>query len=272
MNYQNAVVVPPSDVSTEVEHQLLRIGYTPDSDDVLNFYAWEHNHVSLADRCVSFDRDTIIGLNRSCLIGEYDVAAVSSAFFPRIADDYSILSCGTSTGRGYGPVLVAREPLGLGDLAGKRIACGGIVTTGSALASMYCPGAKLVELRYDRIADAKTGLHRVCDLGATWCDETALPLPVGLNVVHKRVGYAMACQIDAACRDSLQWALDHLDEAMAFASQFGRGCTREFVGMFSNSDTLSMPADVERALPVLFDRVAKLGLGPCLHDFEVIRG
>jgi 1,4-dihydroxy-6-naphthoate synthase len=189
-------------------------------------------------------------------------------------------------------VLVAREPIGPHQLAGKRIAVGGIVTTGSALASMYCPGAQLLEMPYDRIADAvfagqveagvmiheellhcaHTSLHRVCDLGAAWCDETGLPLPVGLNVVHKRVGRALACQIDAACRQSLQWALDHLDEALAAASQFGRGCTRQFVSMFSNGDTLNMPDDVERALPVLFERVASLGLGPQLNDFEVIRG
>jgi 1,4-dihydroxy-6-naphthoate synthase len=189
-------------------------------------------------------------------------------------------------------VLVAREAVRLDELAGKRIAVGGIVTTGSALATMYCPGAELVEMSYHRIADAvlngevdagvmiheellyftQTGLHRVCDLGATWCDETGLPLPVGLNVVHKRVGYSLAGQIDAACRDSLQWGLDHLDEALEFASQFGRGCTRQFVNMFSNSDTLCMPADVERAMPVLFERVASLGLCPRLHDLEVIRG
>lgn len=99
-----------------------------------------------------------------------------------------------------------------------------------------------------------------------------MPLPVGLNVVHKRVGYSLACQIDAACRRSLQWGLDHMDEALRFASQFGRGCSQQFVGMFSNSDTLDMPADVERALPLLFDRIASLGLGPKVPHCKVIRG
>jgi 1,4-dihydroxy-6-naphthoate synthase len=292
MNQLNEAVELLSGGSTDTANHMLQVGYTPDSDDVLNFYAWEQKRIPFAARHACFRRNNIIALNRSCLVGEHDVAAVSSAFFPQIAGDYRILSCGTSTGRGYGPVLVARELIGLNDLAGKRIACGGIVTTGSALASMYCPKADLVEMPYDHIADAilqgqvdagvmiheellhftSTGLRRVCDLGATWCEETGLPLPVGLNVVHKRVGFAMARRIDVACRESLQWGLDHLDEALAYASQFGRGCTREFVSMFSNADTLSMPDDVERALPVLFQRVAQLGLGPGLSDFEVIRG
>ena len=272
--------------------QQLKVAYTPDSDDVLNFYAWEHGRIAVDLPRVTFSRDSIIALNRSCLRGEYDVAAVSGAFYPQIADDYWILSCGTSTGRGYGPVLVAREPMAAHQLAGKRIAVGGIVTSGSALASMYCPDAELVEMRYDQIADAvldgqidagvmiheellrftHTGLHRVCDLGARWCEETGLPLPVGLNVVHKRVGREMARRIDAACRESLQWALDHMDEALLLASEFGRGCTPQFVSMFSNSDTLRMPPDVERTLPVLFARVAALGVGPRVRDIEVIRG
>lgn len=292
MVYPQAVIAPRPIASPELRKGRLKIAYTPDSDDVLNFYAWEHGHIALDGPRVCFDRDTIIALNRSCLTGKFDVAAISAAFYPQIAADYWILSCGTSTGRGYGPVLVAREPVDLRDLAGKHIAVGGIVTTGSALASMYCPGAHLVEMSYDRIADAvldgqvdagvmiheellhftRIGLHKVCDLGATWCDDTGLPLPVGLNVVHKRLGYPLACQIDATCRKALLWSLEHLDEALAFAGQFGRGCTPQFVSMFCNQDTVRMPDDVERALPVLFDRVAGLELGPRLSNFKVIHG
>jgi 1,4-dihydroxy-6-naphthoate synthase len=292
MSPPSAVAIPRLSDSPLLQRQVLKIAYTPDSDDITNFYAWEHDRITPDVPRVEFNRDTIIALNRSCLEGEFDVAAVSGAFYPQIADNYWILSCGTSTGRSYGPVLVARERMTRADLAGKRIACGGIVTTGSALASMYCPGAELMEMRYDEIADAilagqvdagvmiheellhftRTGLQRVCDLGAAWCDETRMPLPVGLNVVHKRVGYSLARQIDAACRQSLRWALDHMDEVLKFASQFGRGCTPQFVSMFSNSDTLDMPADVEEALPVLFDRVARLGLGTRVNEIEVIRG
>jgi 1,4-dihydroxy-6-naphthoate synthase len=292
MTALNRSIVPRSSAMPELGRGLLKVAYTPDSDDLVNFYAWEQNRVSLDGIEVSFERDAIVALNRSCLHGEYDVAAVSAAFYPRIAADYWILSCGTSVGRGYGPVLVARTSIGPHELAGKRIAVGGFGTTGSALASMYCPGAELMEMPYDRIADAvldgqvdagvmiheellhftRTGLHRVCDLGAAWCNEMSLPIPVGLNVVHKRLGYSLARRIDAICRDSLQWGLDHLEEALGFASQFGRGCTPQFVSMFSNGDTLRMPDDVETALPVMFECAARLGLGPRLHAFEVIRG
>jgi predicted solute-binding protein len=82
----------------------------------------------------------------------------------------------------------------------------------------------------------------------------------------------LAREIDVVCRRSLSWGLSHLDEAMAFAGQFGRGCAKPFVEMFSNQDTFSLPDDAVRALRILFDRTAALGLGPRIDGYEVIRG
>jgi 1,4-dihydroxy-6-naphthoate synthase len=275
----------------DAENAVLRVGYTPDSDDVINFYAWEHGRVTLAGWQATFDRDCISSLNRSAEAQLYDVVSISSACYPWIAENYWILAAGSSVGRGYGPVLVAKDPLSIDWLRGKRIAVGGFNTTGAALAKMYCPGAKQIEMRYDQIADAvltgivdagvmiheellfftQKGLSRVCDLGRRWCEETGGPLPVGLNVVHKRVGRGTARAINSTCRKSLRWGLDHRDEALAYAATFGRGCTPQFVGMFSNADTLCMPEDVERALGLVFSRFASLGISPSLTDYEVIR-
>jgi 1,4-dihydroxy-6-naphthoate synthase len=239
----------------------------------------------------TFDRQCIHTLNLAASAGLYDVVSISSAYYPHIADDYWILSSGNSVGRGYGPVLVSRDPVEIEWLRGKRIAVGGLTTTGCALAMMYCPGANVVEMRYDQIADAilageidagvmiheellhyvEMGLHRVCDLGARWCQETRLPLTVGLNVVHRRVGREVARDIASICRRSLRWGMEHPDEAVAYARGFGRGCASRFVEMFSNHDTLSLPEDAIDALHALFRRVADMGLVPGIASFEVIR-
>jgi len=273
------------------ERKTLSVGYTPDSDDVMNFFAWEHGQVVLPGWSTNFDRQCIHTLNLAASAGLYDVVSISSAYYPRVAEDYWILSSGNSVGRGYGPVLVAREPVEIESLRGKRIAVGGMTTTGCALARMYCPGASFLEMRYDEIADAclagevdagvmiheellhyvQMGLHRVCDLGAEWCRQTRLPLTVGLNIVHRRVGRAAASEINAICRRSLQWGMDHPAQAVAYARNFGRGCANRFVEMFSNHDTLSLPADAIEALRVMFDRVASLHLAPRIESFEVIR-
>lgn len=270
----------------------LGIAYTPDSDDAFNYYAWEHGKVGIPNVTPTFDRHHIIALNRAAENEAFDVVGVSSAAFPRLADRYWVLSVGNSVGRGYGPVLVARDYEHIEQLRGKRIAVGGIPTTGSALAAMYCPDAEFHEMRYDTIADAvadgrfdagvmiheellffpSKGLRAVCDLGTAWCRETGLPLPVGLNVVRKALGRPLAEQVASACRRSLEWGLNHFDEAFAFASRFGRGCSRRHVEMFSNQDTLHMADDVREALSLMLRRVADLNLGPRVESFEVIDG
>jgi len=268
----------------------LRVAYTPDSDDAFNYYAWEHVHVRLADEFVIFDRNHIAALNGAAERGIYDVVAVSSARYPALANQYWILAVSNSVGRGYGPVLASKRFQAIDDLRGKRIAVAGMSTTGAALAAMYCSGAEFIEMPYDRIADAvagdacdagvmiheellffpQKGLIRVCDLGAKWTEETGLPLPVGLNLVRRDLGRALASRIAATCRSSLQWALAHREEAMAFAGQFGHGCSTQHVEMFSNADTLALASDVRRAMTLMFERVAELGLGPRLTGFEVI--
>jgi 1,4-dihydroxy-6-naphthoate synthase len=270
----------------------LRVGYTPDSDDVFNYYAWEQGHVWLPGYAAEFEQEHIIALNRAAMRGgEFDVVNVSSVIYPSVADNYCILAVGTSVGRGYGPVLVSKHYHRLADLAGKRIACGGIPTTGAMLAMMFCPGsAELTEMRYDAIADAivagevdagvmiheelvyfpEKGLHAIADLGAKWCQSNRLPLPVGLNLVRRDLGRVLAREIARTCGDSLRWAQTHAEEACAYANSFGRGRAQQFVAMFSNQDTLCMPADVRRALRVLFGQLAQLGVAPAIEQIEVI--
>ncbi len=269
---------------------VLRVAYTPDSDDAFNYYAWEHGRVTLPGFEARFQRDHIIALNRLAAADAVEVVGISSAFFPVVADRFWILSVGNSIGRGYGPVLASRRYAALAELRGRRIGVGGMPTTGGALAMMYCPGATLVEMRYDRIAEAiaadeidagvmiheellhfpRFGLTRVCDLGAAWCSDTGLPLPVGLNVVSRRLGRETARAVAQTCVAALRWAQGNFDEAFAFARRFGRGCAEQHIAMFSNEDTAGLAADVRAALPVMFDRIAELGIGPRIDDYAVI--
>jgi 1,4-dihydroxy-6-naphthoate synthase len=270
----------------------ITVAYTPDSDDVFNYYGWEAGHVSLRDKTLTpkFERDHIIALNRAALEQRYDVVGVSSVTYPLLADNYWIMAVGNSVGRQYGPVLASKNYRTLAELKGKRIAVAGKPTTGSALAQMYCQDAELIEERYDRISEAvalgeydagvliheellsfaEKGLHQVCDLGAQWCQETGLPLSVGLNLVKKSLGRELAAEICGLCQRSLQWSHEHYQQAFAAASQVGRGCAEDHIRMFSNDDTLYLKQDVRQAIKIMFDRVAELGIGPKLEHYDII--
>jgi 1,4-dihydroxy-6-naphthoate synthase len=272
----------------------LSIAYTPDSDDVFNFYAWEHGRVKLGAGGYEpvFHRNHIIDLNRAAEQGLYDVVAVSSVFYPRVADRYHILCVGNSVGRNFGPVLVSKDYKTVDELRGKRVAAGGHPTTGSALAAMYCPGIEIVEMPFDSIADAvardevdagvmiheeiihytERGLGLICDLGALWCEDTGLPLPVGLNLVRKALGVETARSIAEACQRSLLWGYENSGEVYSYASGFGRGMAKEHIEMFRIEDFLRIPEDVREAMEIMFARVASMGFGPRVDSFEVVEG
>jgi len=271
----------------------LRIAYTPDSDDIFNYYAWEHKLINLNDDYKSaFYRSHIIDLNHAAEDARYDVVAVSSVFYPRVADRYWILTVGNSVGRNFGPCLVSKRYSSIEDLRGRRVAVGGHPTTGSVLAVMYCPGIELVEMPYDKIVDAvardevdagvmiheeiihykKRGLDSICDLGALWCEDTGLPLPVGLNLVNKGLGMELARSIATACQLSLLWGYRNSEEVYSFASKFGRGLAKEHVEMFRVEDFLRIPEDVREAMKIMFGRVTSMNLGPRIDSFEIIEG
>jgi 1,4-dihydroxy-6-naphthoate synthase len=272
----------------------LRIAYTPDSDDAFYYDALETGHVSLPGYEWTFFRQPMSVLNRAALHGEYEITAISSVLYPQIARRYAVLSVGASVGRGYGPVLVSREPRTLAELAGRPVGVGGIPTTGWFLLRCLCPEAVPIEMPFDRIAAAvargeleagvmiheellyypRLGLHRVVDLGAEWCQRNGLPLPVGLNVIRRDLGAAAMQRICAALRRSLRHALEHPREALARVSRYGRGpegqCTDQFVSMFANEDSVCLPDDVRMGLRVLFAQTADLGLAETVPPLDIV--
>jgi 1,4-dihydroxy-6-naphthoate synthase len=274
----------------------LTIAYTPDSDDAFYYFGLEAGRVRLPGFRPEFCREPMSVLNRAALDGRFDVTAISSVLYPRVADRYAILSAGTSVGRGYGPVLVSKAPYRLTDLGGRPVGVPGVPTTGWFLLRRLCPEAVTVEMPFDHIGGAvaageidagvmiheellyypRLGLSRVADLGAEWCRQQGLPLPVGLNVIRRDLGEPALQVVCAAIRRSLRAAHQQREEALAWVSRFGRGaegkCTVPFVEMFANEDSVRMPADVRRALGVLLAQVAAMGAGPVVPQIDIIEG
>ncbi len=257
----------------------ITIAYTPDSDDAFYYYALQNNIVKLNGVKFNFVVDHIINLNHLAKAQQYDVTAISSVAYPQLDNNFRILSVGTSVGRGYGPVLVSKNFRTLKELADKRIAVGGIPTTGGFLAQSVLPNAQFSEHQFDLIADAivdgqfdagvmiheellyfpQKGLRQITDLGKEWCDKNQLPLPVGLNIINRHLDSSLKQDIADCICESLSYALTHREEAMAWASDFGRGkagkCSDLFVSMFANEDSIHMPADVREGLKLIMQEV-----------------
>lgn len=263
----------------------LRIGHSPDPDDAFMFYALARRVEAVGGLAVEHVLEDIESLNVRALRAELEVTAVSAAAYPEIADRYFVMRTGASMGRGYGPILVAREPMDVASLAERTVAVPGLKTTANLLLSIYAPPKDRVVVPFDAIPDAvangdadvgllihegqltygEWGLVKLLDFGDVWAqDAPGLPLPLGLDCVRRDLGRDLAARVSSLLRESIETALANEDDALAYALEFGRGVDREtgrrFVRMYVNEDTLDMGEPGLRALSHLYGRAVERGL------------
>jgi 1,4-dihydroxy-6-naphthoate synthase len=266
--------------------QVLRFGHSPDPDDAFMFYGFATGAVQVRDYKVEHVLEDIESLNRRALTAELEITAVSAHAYAHLADRYWVMRTGASVGRGYGPLVVAREEMPLAALAGKKVALPGAWTTAALVFGLLAPPCETVQRPFDGILEdvaqgrvdagviihegqltfAEHGVRRVADLGQLWHAETGLPLPLGLDVVRADLGRDLANEASRALRASIEYAIAHEDDAVAYAMGFGRGLDRErcrkFVRMYVNDDTMDLGDEGERALGTLYTRATERGILP----------
>jgi 1,4-dihydroxy-6-naphthoate synthase len=232
----------------------------------------------------------IESLNRRALKGELEVSAVSIHAYAYLADKYALLSSGSSMGERYGPRLVAREAAAK-DIKGKTIAVPGEWTTAFLALKLYEPEVEHVVVPFDEImgyvargeADVGLLIHEgqlthesegfalIEDLGEWWYRETGLPLPLGGNVVRRDLGNETVREVARLIKASIQYALDHREEALAYALNYARDLPPEtadrFVSMYVNEWTLDYGETGREAVRSLLSRGYEAGVIP--HKVEV---
>src|SRR5438309_9545223 len=258
--------------------RLVRIGHSPDPDDAFMFYALTAGKVRVPGVRIEHVLEDIETLNRRSREAELEVTAVSFATYLLIADRYRMMDPGASMGKGYGPILVAREPIPRGELEQRVTAIAGKHTTSALLLRLYVGDPPLIEVGFDKIptvvlegqADLgllihegqithqRLGLVKVLDLGEAWQRDTGLPLPLGVNVMRRDLGEPMHRALSDGLRRSIAWAHANVDEALAYAMRYGRGIDKEtcrrFVLMYVSDYTLTLGAEGRAALARLFTK------------------
>ncbi len=273
----------------------LYIGHSPDADDAFMFYALAEGKVKIGDYDIDHVMEDIETLNHRAKSGELPVTAISAAVYPEVADKYRIMSCGSSVGRNYGPILLSKTPMGLQDLRDKRIAIPGTFTTAYLTLRLYLDFPfEAVNMSFDAIMDAidadevdagviihegqltwqSSGFHKILDLGEAWMQDTGLPIPLGLDVINRDLGDDHMEEIARSLKESIEYAREHEEEAIDYALQFGRGIDRDtcrdFVRMYVNEDTVDMGTDGKRALELLFSRAVERGIINKMPPLDII--
>src|SRR5947199_313601 len=136
----------------------VRIGHSPDADDAFMFYALTAGKVKIPGVTVEHVLEDIESLNRRARTAELEVTAVSFATYLLIADQYRMMDPGASMGKGYGPILVAREPIDPRELPERVVAIPGKHTPAALRLRLYVVDPPLLEyaMRYGRGIDKET--------------------------------------------------------------------------------------------------------------------
>lgn len=238
-------------------------------------------------------------LNERAIRGELDITAVSIHAYAYVSSQYALLPSGASMGDGYGPMLVARQALTKAELALKKIAVPGTMTSAFLALQLWLgkPASELdfVVVPFDQIFQAvrsgaaevgliihegqltyqNEGLVMCEDLGAWWKRENdGLPLPLGGNVIHKRFAPEVRTVISRILTASIQFSLNHRAEAVNHALQYARDMGRDladrFVGMYVNHWTLDYGDKGRESIRRFLGQAFEKGLIPHRQTLEFV--
>jgi 1,4-dihydroxy-6-naphthoate synthase len=280
--------------STSIDVREITVAHSPDSDDAFMFYGLATNKVRMPGLRFTHTLCDIETLNRAAMEGVYDVSAISFHAYPYVQDKYALLPSGGSVGDGYGPMIVSPRPFTPDEVKTKRIAVPGKMTTAYLALQLFAPGIETEVVPFDQIIPqllegkyeagliihegqltySKSGLQRVVDMGKWWQQMTGLPLPLGGNAIRRALGPELMLSVSQALRESIQYALDHREEALAYAMQFARDLDTQaadkFVGMYVNERTLDYGPDGREAVRRLLDMGYKAGIIPHKANVEFV--
>jgi 1,4-dihydroxy-6-naphthoate synthase len=267
--------------------QEISIAHSPDSDDAFMFYGLATNKVRVPGYKFTHTLTDIETLNhRAINEAFYDVTAISFHAYPYLQDNYTLMACGGSVGEGYGPMIVSSRKLTLPQVKKTRIAVPGTLTTAYLTLKLFAPNIETAVVPFDKIIPAvaageydagliihegqltyaNDGLIKLLDLGQWWREQTGLPLPLGGNAIRRSLGAETLSSTTNALRDSIQHALDHREEALAYAMQFARDLdltlANRFVGMYVNERTLNYGPDGREAIHKLLEMGYDRGIIP----------
>ena len=260
----------------------IKLAHSPDADDAFMFYPLAEGRIDAGELEFEHILADIQTLNQKALAGEYEISAVSLHAYPYIAEKYALLSCGGSVGCKYGPVVVSKKRIRT--LREKSVAVPGLLTTAYLALKLFEKDFTAKVIPFDEIMDEVVNesvdagvvihegqlfyedraLYKFIDLGEWWYEKTKHPLPLGGIAVRRNLGRELIEKIAHCVRESIEYSLEHREEALGYALKFARGLEKnkadKFIGMYVNKYTIDYGKDGRNAVKLLLSKGYEEGI------------
>lgn len=235
----------------------LSIGISPCPNDTFIFDALVNRLIDTGDLEFELHLEDVQTLNEWAMLGKLDIVKVSYGTYPLIRDQYTLLRAGGALGRGVGPLLISKNEMyhiemGTIQEAVNRstILLPGKNTTAHFLFTNAFPEADkknfvpfhLIEeavltgeadlgviIHENRFTFAAKGLHKWCDLGEVWEQNTGLPIPLGGIAIHKNISPETVLFVNEKIRESLQFSRNNYPALSDFVKQHAQEMSEDIM-------------------------------------------
>ena len=273
----------------------IRIGHSPDADDIFMYYAIKFGWVSTP---VPFENEAedIETLNEATLQGLYDVCAISFALYPRVREDYALLKTAVSFGEGYGPKLIKKRGTRL--RRNFKVALSGRHTTNAMLFRIAYPEARIVYMNFldiekavlegevhagvlihESILDFDESLEVEREIWDIWQELSGggLPLPLGGMALRRSMPLHRAIEVEKALIKAVDVANRH--RGLLAKMLLERNLVRidaptldRYLDLYANDKSVVMDETQIKALDTLFRLGYEHGFYDCpikVEDFMI---
>ena len=279
----------------------IRLGISTCPNDTFTFHALAAGKVLQDGLDFEIDYLDVQELNERMIRGTYDVAKVSYHAAVAHSSDWLMLPSGSALGFGVGPLVLgfrgrhAAAPPEGPDRAHPLVLCPGRWTTATLLWQLFHPEkVRLQQTVFSEIIPAleqgradlgvcihearfvwrERGLDRVEDLGETWENQTATPLPLGGIAGQKALGEDVLRRVQEAVHASLVWGLEHRDACLAsmraHAQEESDEVLWKHVELYVNDWTLDLGATGREALRAVARLAGERGLLTAGTELDVL--
>jgi len=272
----------------------IRLAHSPDADDAFMFYGLAKGKLDTDGIEYEHVLKDIQTLNEWAREGRMEVTAISAHAYAYVKDKYAILTHGGSIGKNYGPMIIAKAPITMDSLKGKKIAIPGKLTSAYLALKLCFPDFQEVIVDFDQIMDEvvkgnvdagliihegqltykEKGLHKIVDLGEWWFEKMGMVLPMGVNAIRRDLPEDIKKKVSRQLKESIQYSLANRDAALDYALAFGRGLSRDiadkFVGMWVNDRTVEMGEEGKNAIREFLKQGEAKKLIPPVGEIEFV--